>query len=632
MVKRQKEKQYQSAREQRDYGKTRSGGGSVNPLNHGTVQKTLPFSCCALTLTPFQVPVCTIVDDTHHPMYAVVFDNAALMEYVLQHKKDPVTGKPLQIHRIIRLTMDRDTEGRWQCPILTKPFADHSKIVAVLNRHQNDDTTTTPILEAHVYSYEAYHELNVKTKNWTDLTTGVKFHPKKDVLLLNDPNDLQFQSKRDISTFWHTTTHHHQNERTNHSTTTSNSNILKSVTATRIMEQLEKQKQEKQKQKLEQQTAAQQQNDETQLKPSMSLYDKAIHSQRNYTVLAKDVTGMEYTEGKTAGSLTSTSMAVSHQTADRQATEEEIMQSYFRILKTKKKGDKGYVKMVLQFEATSKPKQTVELLIELHCDIAPRTCMNFIGLCRDQRYNGTLFHRIIPHFMMQGGKAIDGAKDESYWGGAFPDEFDDRLKHTQAGILSMANSGPNTNLQQFFITLHACPHLDRKHSVFGQVVDGMDRVMDHIIRHIQTDKKDRPVDASIAITQIEIIDDPIQDVQQKEDERLRQIAKARNDTTQTTTTATTKRNTNESNTRNSNISTSSNTKLQQTMGRDKPKVGKYLTNVATISDVVTDDLVLEQNTTAASSFRHSATAQKRPTTTVTTSNPKKPKFGDFSSW
>ncbi|KAG7340194.1 peptidyl-prolyl isomerase [Nitzschia inconspicua] len=268
-------------------------------------------------------------------------------------------------------------------------------------------------------------------------------------------------------------------------------------------------------------------------------------------------------------------MAVSHQTADRQATEEEILQSYFRILKTTKKGDKGYVKMVLQFEATSKPEQTVELhSIELHCDIAPRTTdlgkngLRYPKLETIVRgYSGTDDATSFCHhhvrkmsYKMQGGKATNGTKDESYWGGAFPDEFDDRLKHTQAGILSMANSGPNTNLQQFFITLHACPHLDRKHSVFGQVVDGMDRVMDQIIRHIQTDKKDRPVDATITKTQIEIIDDPIQDVQQNEDERLRQIAKARNAITQTKAI---KKTSSESNTRNSNISTNSTAKYDK---------------------------------------------------------------------
>ncbi len=112
--------------------------------------------------------------------------------------------------------------------------------------------------------------------------------------------------------------------------------------------------------------------------------------------------------------------------------------------------------------------------IKLHDDKTPNTCANFEKLVGEGFYDGLTFHRVIPDFMIQSGcPKGDGTGGPGY---TFEDEIHPDLKHTGPGVLSMANSGPNTNGCQFFITHVPCPHLDGKHSVFGQLLDGQDIV------------------------------------------------------------------------------------------------------------------------------------------------------------
>lgn len=117
-------------------------------------------------------------------------------------------------------------------------------------------------------------------------------------------------------------------------------------------------------------------------------------------------------------------------------------------------------------------KGTIKL--ELFDAQVPKTVENFETLCGKKFYDGLTFHRVIPDFMIQGG-CPDGTGSGGP-GYKFEDEFDPELKHDSAGILSMANAGPNTNGSQFFITHGPTPHLDGRHSVFGKVIEGQDVV------------------------------------------------------------------------------------------------------------------------------------------------------------
>jgi cyclophilin family peptidyl-prolyl cis-trans isomerase len=127
--------------------------------------------------------------------------------------------------------------------------------------------------------------------------------------------------------------------------------------------------------------------------------------------------------------------------------------------------------------------------IELFEDKAPITTKNFIDLAQKGFYNGTIFHRVIDGFMIQGGDPQGTGRGGP--GYTIKDEFHKDLRHSGPGILSMANAGPNTGGSQFFITLGATPHLDNKHAVFGKVSEGFDVVQK--IGSTRTGASDRPV-------------------------------------------------------------------------------------------------------------------------------------------
>ena len=131
--------------------------------------------------------------------------------------------------------------------------------------------------------------------------------------------------------------------------------------------------------------------------------------------------------------------------------------------------------------------------IELYAEQTPKTVENFVQHADSGYYNGIIFHRVIEDFMIQGGDPTGtGRGGESIWGKPFADEIVPSLTFDKPGILAMANAGPNTNGSQFFITVAPTSWLDGKHTIFGQVIGGMDVV--YAISRVPTSKPgDKPL-------------------------------------------------------------------------------------------------------------------------------------------
>ncbi len=556
MVKRQKEKQYQSAKEYKETSRFRGG----NVANGGGKTRRLPFDCCALTLTPFSNPVCA--------PNGIIFEMSAIMPYILKHKKDPVSGEPMSTKELITLNFDRDEEsGKWQCPVLCKPFSDNTKIVGI---RQNPPGT-----EANVYSMEAVQELNFKTKNYVDLISGNKFHKTKDLILLQDPNDEEHNRLRDINNFQHYSTLRQERNSSNQLAdgNAGNSNVNHSVTARRIMEKLKRKRD----------------HDAVTTDSKQIIDDKQIEKAR--VVYTDELsTSVTTTSGMCSGSFTSTSRTISSTNSAREATEEEILQSLFFTMKKIKK--KGLVQICTNFG---------NMQLEIHCDIVPRTSMNFLGLVEQGIYNGVKFHRSIRNFMIQGGKPKK-SKEVSLWGKPFDDEYDDRLTHKGSGILSMANSGPGTNRCQFFITYKSAPHLNRKHSVFGGVVSGIDVLKR--MESVPTDDKDCPKE-EIIIHNIEILSNPIPEAQGIEQQNIQR-----------------KRNEREKEELQYQIIPEKRKKPQKQKA-EQSVVGKYLSKALSEKSVSGNEL--NRDGISGASTEQLMMLPKSKT-------PSKSKFGDFSGW
>jgi peptidyl-prolyl cis-trans isomerase-like protein 2 len=417
----------------------------------------------------------------------VIFEYENILEYVQKHKSDPVTGDSVSGRDIIQLHMQKNSDGEWECPITNRVFNGSAHIIAI---------RTT----GNVFSYNAIEELNIKPKIWTDLIDGSKFS-RSDIITLQDPQNPEVMARRDISQF----THLQQVRDDAAESRRGEQKVRHSVTSEAVMQEIERRRQTAAESGVPQRTT------EDILRGVTTVFAEDVARFQALNPLAEDVNpGLALTTGKVSSSFTSTSSSRSTVNERRLAAPNEIREARWKIMRELKQ------KSLVQMQTS-----VGNLNLEIHTDIAMRTGWNFVTLCKRGYYDNTLFHRLIPGFMIQGGDPTGTGKGGSSAfadSRTFRDEFDTRLQHDRRGVLSMANSGPNSASSQFFITFKETPHLNLKHAVFGYVVGGkstLDRM-----EQIATGNDDRPVE-EIKILSTVVFSDPIDEADAKLEEFIR---------------------------------------------------------------------------------------------------------------
>ncbi|KAH7845497.1 hypothetical protein Vadar_002903 [Vaccinium darrowii] len=482
---------------------TEWGGAKSKEL--GTPFKRLPFYCCALTFTPFEVPVCT--ED------GSVFELMSIIPYIIKYGKHPVTGAPLKQENLITLNFHKNSEGEYHCPVLNKVFTEFTHIVAV---------KTT----GNVFCYEAIKELNIKTKNWKELLTDEPF-TRGDLITIQNPNALDTKVLVDFDHVKNSLKLDDEELEKMKSDPTYNINISGD-----IKQMLKELGTENGKEialhggggnKAQNERAAaltailaarsrikDDSNGEATPKQSYSIVDAASASVHGRSAAAAKSTSSDKTAARIAMHMAGERTPVNAKMVKSRYTTGAASRSFTStsydpvtkndfeyVMAEKNPKKKGYI----QLHTTHG-----DLNIELHCDITPRACENFITLCERGYYNGVAFHRSIRNFMIQGGDPTGTGKGgESIWGKPFKDEVDSRLLHSGRGVVSMANSGPHTNGSQFFILYKSANHLNYKHTVFGGVVGGLLTLS--AMEKVPVDDNDRPLE-EIKITGVTVFVNP----------------------------------------------------------------------------------------------------------------------------
>jgi len=429
----------------------------------------LPLHCCSLSQQPFESPVAT--------REGAIFETANILLYVKRFGKNPVTGGKLEAKELIPLRFHRNGEGRLHCPVTSKVFTNYSHVVM-------------SAVSGHVYSYDAVEELNKKVKNWNDLMTNQPFK-WTDIVTIQDPDDVV---AREVAKFYYmeagqqdlvTRMLNPEMEESEEK----KEKIRSNATMDRVFEEKKRLAEERAKEEMK---ALENKEDEEKQPTNSVLPVQKDPADRKVNA--------RYTSGDAAASFTSTARPLQAKNDLRLMTEEEELQEIYDAVRKKKL--KGYVRLV-----TSEGM----LNLEIHCNIVPRTSDNFLRLCEQEYYNNTIFHRLVQNFMIQGGDPTatgKGGKSAFKDGKPFKDEFDARLTHQGAGVVSMANSGKNTNKSQFFVTLKSCQHLDLKHSIFGKVVGGL-QLLD-VLNKREVNAKDRPLQ-EIRVLRAEVFKNPFKD-------------------------------------------------------------------------------------------------------------------------
>jgi len=422
--------------------------------------KRLPYNYCALSLQPFTNPVCTAS--------GTIFDHESILTWLAKHGTNPVDGQPLKSLELIKLHIAKNDDGEFVDPVTFKVFTNNTHIVTLRNT-------------GNVFAWDTVERLNIKAKNWCDLVSDDEFS-RKDLITLQDPQNIE---SRNLSAYKHLKDGNgvpgkEPEENVNTSALGSAAKILKAKEAVA-------------KARAEREKAA---NPNRSNSTAISRASANNGNTRTGSQVGKPLAynAAQHTTGKAAASFTSTGLTP-HTGAERAVVSDEDY-----MLKPKRVKITGYIRMQTNHG---------DLNIELYPEYAPKAVWNFIQLAKKGYYSGLVFHRNIRNFMIQGGDPTGtGRGGSSIWGKNFNDEFDGPLTHDSRGILAMANKGKNTNSSQFFITYRGTKHLDKKHTIFGRVVDGLDVLTK--LENVKGDDKDKPLE-DIKLIDIQVFLDPFEE-------------------------------------------------------------------------------------------------------------------------
>lgn len=512
------------------------GGAKDRPID--APFRRLPFHCCAISFLPFASAVCA-PDGT-------VMDISHAVPYVLKHKKHPVLGTALELKDLIQLKWHKNSDGAYECPVLNRTFTDSTRICAI---------KTT----GNVYCMEAIEELCIKAKNWKDLLTDESFK-RSDIVTLQDPLKLE---SRTLDTFDHVKRGVEVRNLVRKDDD-DDGNINKSHVSEdmrRVLDSLgsEAAAEIGARGGSSAQAAAQAALEAAKAKDTATKRAQGIEvkdpTDNSHLLRAPAYVApadmVKFKPGSHTWNTSEESDKLDTRTEKEKAKRHAEMAKYLVPLKTKVNEMRTTGHSAMGFTSTymdahtknhraeevvwTNPKKKAyvrlhtnmgDLNIELHCESAPRTCENFITLAEKGYYDGVKFHRSIKNFMLQGGDPTGtGRGGHCIWGEKFNDEFQgNHHRHVDRGVLSMANSGKNTNGSQFFITYKPTPHLDNKHTVFGRVVGGMETLQR--IEDVPTDAMDRPTQ-TVKITSCTVFANPYTELRLAEEKAEREAEEAK---------------------------------------------------------------------------------------------------------
>lgn len=453
--------------------------------------KSLPFQYCSLTFTPFSTPVTSL--------HGYIYDYLHILPYLKKHKTDPCTGKALVSKQLVFLKItdlnsqneEEPSKGRKRAreekrfgdPITRKEFNDHSHIVAVVptkfmsllkgdEKEKQQDGLTSSRITATVYMYETIKKLNIERGNWTDLVSNETFS-EAGIIELQNPEK---KKAREYENFAHVTEHQQSHPagkaKAEKGTDSERRNIRTNYTADRIL------------------LKAKQQEQSSGVPKSLAAFlrkDDGLTSYTNEEMVKLDVEN----------------------------------QTRWRALRKLKK--KGYAKVLTSLG---------DLNLELHFDMAPICCENFVRLAKQGYFNGMTFHKLIPYSYIVAGLPDPSSTGSSYSvyrhkdnpRGYFKDEVNDHKDylHSTRGVVSMFGEdeqgylSKNKNTSIFMITFKPLEKFNKRCSVFGRVVGGTQTLTDLECQRIHQDKSNRPV-FPIKIEEVRVLVNPLDELEKNKE-------------------------------------------------------------------------------------------------------------------